>query len=86
MNISLLTLRKNPNRLVEALARGETVALTRRGKVILRLAAIGETDEVPTTAEQLMAHPGFGMWKDREDMKDPAAYVRKLRRGRHRDL
>lgn len=22
---------------------------------------------------------GFGMWKDREDMKDPAAWVRKLR-------
>jgi hypothetical protein len=24
-------------------------------------------------------HPFFGMWKDREDMKDPTEWVRKLR-------
>jgi hypothetical protein len=30
--------------------------------------------------------PFFGMWKDREDMKDPVAWVRKIRRSRIRDL
>jgi uncharacterized protein (DUF433 family) len=30
--------------------------------------------------------PAFGMWKDREDMKDVAAYVRRLRRGRYAHL
>jgi hypothetical protein len=29
---------------------------------------------------------GFGMWKDREDMRDPSAYVRKIRQGRVFDL
>jgi len=29
--------------------------------------------------EELLAHPVFGMWKDREDMKDPHAYARKIR-------
>jgi hypothetical protein len=31
----------------------------------------------------LESHPAFGMWKDREDMKDPAAYVRKIRQPRY---
>jgi hypothetical protein len=30
--------------------------------------------------------PAFGMWADREDMKDVAAYVRNLRKGRFDDL
>lgn len=28
--------------------------------------------------------PAFGMWRDREDMTDVAAYVRKLRQPRYR--
>lgn len=30
--------------------------------------------------------PAFGMWKDREDMKDPVAWVRKQREARMRAL
>lgn len=29
--------------------------------------------------EELLAHPAFGMWKDREDMKDTHEYARKVR-------
>lgn len=29
--------------------------------------------------EELLKHPAFGMWKDRDDMRDSAAYVRKIR-------
>jgi addiction module RelB/DinJ family antitoxin len=36
--------------------------------------------------EELTKHPAFGMWADREDMKDPAEWVRSIRRGRYRDL
>jgi hypothetical protein len=32
---------------------------------------------------KLSDHPACGMWKDREDMKDPAAYIRKLRQPRY---
>ena len=28
-------------------------------------------------------HPACGMWKDREDMKDPVAYIRNMRRPRY---
>ena len=28
-------------------------------------------------------HPAFGMWADREDMKDPSAWVRKIRAPRY---
>ena len=31
-------------------------------------------------------HPACGMWADREDMKDVAAYVRKIRQPRYSDL
>jgi hypothetical protein len=28
-------------------------------------------------------HAFLGMWKDREDMKDPVAYIRKMREPRY---
>jgi hypothetical protein len=28
-------------------------------------------------------HPAFGIWADREDMKDPSAWVRKIRASRY---
>jgi hypothetical protein len=31
----------------------------------------------------LADHPAFGMWSDRQDMEDAAAYVRKLREARY---
>ena len=42
---------------------------------------IEEEAETPTTsaAESQGEDPLFGMWRDREDMADVAAYVRKLR-------
>lgn len=30
--------------------------------------------------------PSFGMWKDREDMEDPTAYVRNLRKPRYENI
>jgi hypothetical protein len=38
------------------------------------------------TSKSAKSHPAFGMWKDRKDMKDVAAYVRRLRRGRYDGL
>lgn len=46
-------------------------------------------EEIETQAENkrenLSDHPAFGMWADRGDMKDPAAYVRKLREPRYKN-
>ncbi len=42
-----------------------------------------ETDE---GLKFIMDHPAFGMWADREDMKDPAAWLRKIRAVRYERL
>ncbi len=36
--------------------------------------------------QRLKKSPAFGMWADREDMKDPTEWVRKIRRRRHERL
>lgn len=34
----------------------------------------------PATAAEILASPLFGLWKDRDDMVDSAAYVERMRR------
>jgi len=34
-------------------------------------------------AGRVVDHPAFGMWADREDMKGPSAWVRKIRAPRY---
>lgn len=43
-----------------------------------------ETPTVATTQAALAADPAFGMWRDRDDMVDVAAYMRELRAPRYR--
>ena len=35
-------------------------------------------------AKDLLEYRAIGMWADREDMKDPAAWVRKIRKPRYK--
>lgn len=44
-----------------------------------------EEEAQPALAESFADDPLFGMWRDREDMADVAAYVRKLRASRFND-
>jgi hypothetical protein len=45
---------------------------------------IEEEAQVATPAEEFVTDdPAFGIWRDREDMADVAAYVRKLRAPRY---
>lgn len=48
---------------------------------------IEEETQATTPAEEFVTDdPAFGIWRDREDMADVAAYVRKIRQPRyHRD-
>jgi hypothetical protein len=48
----------------------------RRERAMLTPIAPTPGGETPKTKDQ----PLFGLWKDREEMSDPAAYVRGLRR------
>ena len=77
MNATVLDMRRNPKKILEAIARNETVTLSYRGKAVARIEPI-ERNRKCSAGE----HPAFGMWADRPEMADPSAYVRELRKGR----
>jgi antitoxin (DNA-binding transcriptional repressor) of toxin-antitoxin stability system len=83
MKATTLDLRYKMKDILRAIDRGETVTVLYRGKEKARLVPI---ENKPETELKPSDHPFVGMWKDREDMKDPAAYVRKIREPRFRDL
>jgi hypothetical protein len=80
MQATTLDLRRRMPQVLRALARNEKVKLFHRGKekgVILPAGREG-------TRVKATAHPAFGMWRKRADLKQPADYVHRLRRkGRH---
>ena len=76
MEITATALR---NRVAEALAsvdRGDSVVITYRGKPRARIVGFEDSIQGSTEIEQSAA---FGMWADREDMRDAGEYVRSLR-------
>ena len=62
---------------MSAVARGETVYVTHRGRVKAKIVAAESDIEVTETP-----NPFLGVWQDRDDMTDVASYVRALRQGR----
>ena len=79
MKASIVDLRYHMKDVLRAIDRGETVTVLYRGKEKAKLVPIESRPEKPMKSTD---HPAFGMWKDREDMKDPSAWVRKIRRSR----
>ncbi len=77
MKATVLDMRRNPKKILDAIARNETVTLSHRGKPLARIEPIEQAEKC-AAAE----HPAFGMWSDHPDMTDPSAYVRALRKGR----
>ena len=77
MKATVLDMRRNPKKILDAIARSETVTLSHRGKPVARIEPI-----VGSERRNAADHPAFGMWADRSDMADPSAYVRGLRQGR----
>jgi antitoxin (DNA-binding transcriptional repressor) of toxin-antitoxin stability system len=66
---------------LRAIDRGETVSVLYRGKERARLVPVPE--EKPIRAEDT---PACGMWKDRKDMADPVAYIRRMREEKSKRL
>jgi len=77
MKATILDMRRNPKIILDAIARNETVTLTNRGKAVARIEPIRDTDR-PSIKDLEF----FGMWADRDDLADPVAHVRALRKGR----
>ncbi len=77
MKATVLDMRRNPKKILDAIERNETVTLTNRGKSVARIEPIRNAER--PRVEDLDI---FGMWADREEMSDPVAYVRSCRNGR----
>ena len=82
MEISAKGLRSRVGEVLACVERGEAVTVTYRGRPRAKLVGI----ERPTdsAANDMHVSPAFGMWKDRADMVDVEAHVRRLRDERFR--
>jgi antitoxin (DNA-binding transcriptional repressor) of toxin-antitoxin stability system len=83
MNASIVDLRYRMKDVLRAIDRGETVTVLYRGKAKAALMPISSAagtsnKDAPKTADQ----PLFGLWNDREDLTDPAAWLRNVRQPR----
>lgn len=81
MKATILDMRRNPRKILEAIARNESVTLTNRGVAVARIEPVCN-GERPSAAD----HEAFGMWADRPEISDPSAWVRERRKGRFDDL
>lgn len=81
MEASVLDLRNKMKKVLSAVDRHEHVTLTHRGKRRAVIIPWSETQKSKVKAADL---PAFGMWAGRNDMADPVAYVREIRKPRNR--
>ena len=84
MEASFVDLRKKSSEIIRALNRNEQVTVLYRGKPAAVMRPI--SGEPGRAAIKAADHTAFGLWADRDDMADPAAHVRNLRKGRFDDL
>lgn len=83
MKATIVDLRYHMRNVLLAIERGETVTVLYRGKEKAKLVPIfpgsgGAGEGVAKTKDQ----PLFGLWKDRDDVADPASYLRQMRQPR----
>jgi prevent-host-death family protein len=79
MQISVKELRKQPGRIISMAGAGSDITITMRGKPAAKIVPLDYVSEETNADEEILA---FGMWKDREDMKAPSAFVANFRNGR----
>jgi prevent-host-death family protein len=82
MQVSVKELRKQPGRILSIAGAGNDITITVRGKPAAKIVPLDydAPKEARADDEESLA---FGMWKDREDMKDPLAFIANIRKGRN---
>ena len=75
MKASIRQLRASTKEILNAVSHGDTVWVTNRGKACAKIVPIGPT-------ARACKDEAFGMWRDRKDMRNVRAYVRKIRKWR----
>ncbi len=83
MNATISDLRRRTGEIMDAVDRGETVHVLCRGK---ERAVIIPARQKPKKRVRMEDHPFVGMWADDKEKEDVAAYVRKLRQDRYREI
>lgn len=78
MNVSTVDLRYRTKDILRAVERGESVTVLHRGKEKARIVPPAAKRAAP----KLRTPEAFGLWKNRKDLQDVGAYVRKLRQPR----
>ena len=83
MKASILDLRRRMGDVLRALEKNEPVTILHRGKEkgVIYPSPVRQGRGIAVTQ-----HPAFGMWKDRDDLRDVDRAVRKLRKARHHAL
>ena len=79
MKATILDLRRRMSEVLKALDRNEPVTIYHRGKKKGILYPVGSAGN---KKGKVVDHPAFGMWKDREDLKDIDQAVREMRKDR----
>lgn len=80
MEITTKELRTHAKRALDAVARGEVVTVTCRGRPSAQLDRL--SDDKSADANGSGESELFGMWADRDDLDDVEGHVRGLRGGR----
>jgi prevent-host-death family protein len=78
MVVTAKQLRLRTSEVLKKVQKMGTLTVTLRGKPVARLTALNQRKAKP-----LAEFRAFGMWADRKDIKDPSAWVRKIRRPRY---
>jgi prevent-host-death family protein len=83
MKASILDLRRRMGDVLKALEKNEPVTILHRGKEKGVIYPVSDRQE---QAVSVTEHPAFGMWKDRDDLRDVEQVVQNLRKPRHHAL
>lgn len=71
-------LRLNTSGILKRVQHAGPVTVTLRGKPVAKLSALKAKEPI-----RVEDHPAFGMWADREDMKDVHAWLKNIRTPRY---
>ncbi len=78
MKATVMDMRRNPKKILDAIKRNERVTLSMRGNEIAEIVPIKRSNAEPS----IVNDPAIGIWADRSDIADPSEYIRILRKGR----
>ena len=81
MVVTAKQLRLKTSEVLKKVQQVGSITVTLRGKPVAKLTALD--GKKPMRAAD---HPAFGMWADREDMQDSAAWEREVRKREWRDV